>query len=56
MKFWKRALLTLVIMVIASLVVGLIWRVTFDVRIPSYLSGLVGGLAALTSWEFLRSD
>jgi hypothetical protein len=56
MKFWKRTILTLAAMLIASFVVGLIWRLTFDVRIPSYLSGLVGGLAALAIWEFLRSE
>jgi hypothetical protein len=55
MTFWKRALFTLIAMLVASLLVGLIWRVTFDVRIPSYLSGLVGGLAAVFTWETLRS-
>jgi len=27
-------------MVIASFIAGLLWRGAFDVRIPSYLSGL----------------
>ena len=55
MTIWKRLLITLLAMVIASLLVGLLWRVTFDVRIPSYFSGLIGGLSALATWEFLRS-
>lgn len=55
MTFGKRILITLAAMVIASFVVGLIWRGAFDARIPSYLSGLVGGLSALATWEFLRS-
>lgn len=55
MTFGKRALITLAAMVIASFVVGLLWRGAFDVGIPSYLSGLVGGLSAVATWEFLRS-
>jgi len=55
MTLGKRLLITLVAMVIASFVIGLIWRGLFDARIPSYLSGLVGGLSALAIWEFLRS-
>lgn len=56
MKIWKRLLLTLIAMVLASFVIGLLWRAVFNGDIPSYLSGLVGGLAALAAWEFLRSD
>ena len=55
MTFGKRLLITLAAMVIASFVVGLMWRGIFDARIPSYLSGLVGGLSALAMWELLRS-
>ena len=55
MTLGKRLLITLAAMVIASFVVGLIWRDLFDARIPSYLSGLVGGLSALATWELLRS-
>ncbi len=54
MTFGKRALITLAAMVLASFVVGWIWREAFDARIPSYLSGVVGGLSALAAWEFLR--
>jgi uncharacterized membrane protein YccC len=51
---WKRLILTAIGMVIASVFVGLLWRATFDARIPSYFSGLVGGFSALALWEFLR--
>lgn len=54
MSFGKRALFTLVAMVIASFLVGLLWRGAFDARIPSYLSGLVGGISAIAAWEFFR--
>jgi len=55
MTIWKRFVITLIAMVVASLLVGLLWRGLFDARIPSYLSGLVGGLSALMTWEFLRA-
>ena len=55
MTFGKKLLITPAAMVVASFVVGLMWRGLFDVRIPSYLSGLIGGLSALATWEFLRS-
>ena len=55
MTLGKRLLITLLAMVIASFIVGLMWRGAFDARIPSYLSGLVGGLSALATWELLRS-
>lgn len=55
MTLGKRWLLTLAAMLLASFVVGLAWRGLFDARIPSYLSGLAGGLAALAAWEFLRA-
>lgn len=51
---WKRLLVTVAGMLLASLVVGLAWRGMFDARIPSYLAGLAGGIAALGLWEFLR--
>lgn len=55
MTLGKRLLITLAAMVIASLIAGLLWRGAFDARIPSYLSGLIGGLSALAVWEALRS-
>lgn len=55
MTIGKRLLITLVFMVVASFLVGLLWRGMFDARIPSYLSGLIGGVTALAIWEFLRS-
>lgn len=54
MSLGKRALVTLVVMVIASFLVGLLWRGAFDARIPSYLSGVIGGISAITVWELLR--
>lgn len=54
MPLWQRMLVTLIAMVLASLVVGLIWQEIFGFQLPSYLAGVVGGLAALPVWEFLK--
>ena len=54
MPFWQRLLITLVAMVVASLVVGLIWRALFGFELPSYLGGVIGGLTAVPVWEFLK--
>lgn len=55
MPIWKRLLVTSLAMVIASCIAGLPWRGMFDVRIPSYLSGLIGGVCAHAVREILRS-
>ena len=54
MPFWQRLLITIVSMLAISFVVGIFWRSLFDVPIPSYLAGIVGGLTALPVWELLK--
>lgn len=54
MPLWQRLTITILAMLVASLVAGLVWRNIFDAGIPAYLSGVVGGLAALPVWELLR--
>lgn len=54
MTIWQRLLITLIVLVLASFVAGLVWRDLFDARIPSYLSGIIGGITALAVWELLR--
>jgi hypothetical protein len=39
---------------VGELPVGLVWHWLFTADIPSYLSGAVGGLTAVPTWEFLR--
>lgn len=55
MTMWKRLAITVVAMLAASIVLSLLWHTVFNVRVPGYLSGVIGGLAALATWEFLRS-
>ena len=54
MPFWQRLLITVGAMLVASFIVGHIWRSLFNLQIPAYLSGIVGGLTALPVWEFFK--
>jgi len=54
MPFWQRLVITVAAMIGASFVVGLIWDALVGWQIPSYLSGIIGGLTALPVWEFLK--
>ena len=54
LPFWQRLLLTIVAMLAASWIVGWLWRSIFSFPLPSYAAGIVGGLAALPCWEFLK--
>ena len=54
MAFWQRLLITVVIMLVTSFVAGIIWRSQFNMVMPSYLAGIIGGLTALPVWELLR--
>jgi hypothetical protein len=54
MPFWMRFLITVAIMLLASLLAGWLWYWVFNAEIPSYLSGAIGGLAAVPTWELLR--
>jgi len=54
MPLWQRLLITLVMMLLTSFLAGLFWRWLFNADIPSYLSGMVGGVTAVPVWEFLK--
>ena len=54
MKWWVRLLITLLFMLVVSYFFGRLWFTVFGVPIPAYLAGVVGGLAAIPVWEFMR--
>jgi hypothetical protein len=54
MKLWHHLLITLIAMLLASYSAGRLWIAMFDVPLPSYMAGLMGGLTALPVWELLR--
>jgi hypothetical protein len=37
-----------------SFIAGLIWHALFDFYLPSYISGVVGGLSAIFIWDLLK--
>lgn len=54
LPFWQRLLLTIAAMLATSWIAGLVWHAIFNFPLPSYVGGVVGGLAALPLWEFLK--
>jgi uncharacterized YccA/Bax inhibitor family protein len=54
MAFWQRLLITVLVMLVVSFIAGTIWRSVFNMVIPGYLAGAIGGLTALPIWEFLK--
>ena len=54
MPFWQRLGITFIAMLAASFLLGVLWRSVFNIPLPSYLAGIVGGLTALPVWEFLK--
>jgi ABC-type thiamin/hydroxymethylpyrimidine transport system permease subunit len=54
MSLWQKLVITILTMLVAGFVAGLIWGNIFDVTMPSYLAGMVGGMAAILIWELLK--
>lgn len=54
MPLWQRLIITLIAMLAVSFVAGLVWQGIFNVGLPSYAAGVIGGLTALPVWEFLK--
>lgn len=54
MPVWQRFLLTLAAVVAVGFLAGLLWTAAFNREMPAYLSGLIGGLAAMPMWELLK--
>lgn len=54
LPLWQRLLITVAGMLIGSYLAGLLWEAVFAFPIPSYVSGIIGGLAALPIWELLK--
>jgi len=54
MPFWQRLLLLVVAVMGVSFVVGLAWHGLFNFYLPSYVSGVIGGLSAVFIWDLLN--
>ena len=47
MRLWQRLLITFATMLLTSVVAGFLWRWLFNNDIPSYLSGVIGGVTTV---------
>ncbi len=54
MPFWQRFLILLAAVMGVSFIAGLIWHSVFGFYLPSYVSGVVGGLSAVLIWDLLK--
>jgi len=54
MPFWQRSLILLAAMMAISFFVGYLWYSLFGFNLPSYVSGVVGGLTAVPLWDLLK--
>lgn len=54
LPFWQRLFITVAAMLVASYFAGLAWGAILSFPLPSYAAGVVGGLAALPIWDFLK--
>lgn len=54
MPFWQRSLILLAAVMAVSFIVGTIWHSLFGFYLPSYVSGVVGGLSAVLIWDLLK--
>ena len=54
LPFWQRLLITVASMLLVSFLAGWFWNALFGFIIPSYISGIIGGLTALPVWELLK--
>ena len=54
MPFWQRSLVLLAAMMGISFLAGYLWYSLFGFRLPSYVSGVVGGLTAVPLWDLLK--
>ena len=54
MPFWQRSHVLLAAMMAVSFLVGYLWLSLFGFSLPSYVSGVVGGLTAVPLWDLLK--
>jgi hypothetical protein len=54
MPFWQRFLVLLVAILAVSFLFGMLWSYVFGFALPSYVSGVIGGLTAVPLWDILK--
>jgi hypothetical protein len=54
LPLWQRLLITGAAMLLVGFLAGLLWTALFNASLPDFLGGLIGGMAALPVWEFVK--
>jgi hypothetical protein len=54
LPLWQRLLITVLVMLAASYIAGLIWNAIFGFALPPYVAGVIGGLSAIPVWDLLQ--
>ena len=54
MPFWQRLLILLIAIFAVSFLVDLLWQTLFGFALPTYVTGVVGGLTAVPVWDLLK--
>ena len=54
MPFWQRLLILLIAILAVSFLVDLLWQNLFGFALPTYVTGVVGGLTAVPVWDLLK--
>lgn len=54
MPLWYRLLITLTAIIVVSWVAITLLEALIGVRLPSYVAGVIGGIAGVPVWELLR--
>jgi len=54
MLFWQRFLILLLAILAISFGFNMLWNYVFGFVLPTYISGVVGGLTAVPLWDLLK--
>jgi uncharacterized membrane protein AbrB (regulator of aidB expression) len=54
MPFWQRLFILIIAILLVSFLVDWIWHSFFGFELTSYLTGIIGGLAAVPLWAMLK--
>ena len=54
MPFWQRFLILLLAILAVGFIVDLLWHYFFGFVLPSYVTGVIGGLMAVPLWDILK--
>ena len=54
MPFWQRLLILLAAILLVGFLVDFAWHYIFGFVLPSYVTGVIGGLTAVPLWDVLK--